>query len=139
MIGMVAGVLTYYGVGMMEALRIDDPVGAFPVHGINGIFGTLAIGLFTTEFGVIYGAGFSQLGIQALGVLAATVFVFPVSLIMFVGIKKVFGLRVSLEIEKAGIDLFLHGIESYPEFTNGAGVGLEGFVTESVPELIAGD
>jgi len=118
-IGMVAGVLTYYGVVLMETLRIDDPVGAFPVHGLNGIFGTLAIGLFATEGGLFYGGGFDQLGTQALGVLAATAFVFPVSLLMFYGIKVFFGLRVPAEVERVGIDAFYHGMTSYPEFTSG--------------------
>ncbi len=118
-IGMVAGVLTYYGVLLMEALRIDDPVGAFPVHGLNGMFGTLSVGLFATQGGLFYGGGFSQLGTQALGVLAAVAFVFPVSLLMFYGIKVFFGLRVPETVERIGIDAFYHGMTSYPEFTSG--------------------
>ena len=64
-IGMVAGVLVYFGTDLMEMLRIDDPVGAFPVHGINGIFGTLAVGLFATSGGLFYGGGLTQLGIRS--------------------------------------------------------------------------
>lgn len=116
LIGVLAGALTYYGVGLMETLRIDDPVGAFPVHGLNGIFGTLAVGLFATDGGLFYGGGFTQLGAQLIGVLAAIAFVFPVSLVMFTVIKSVFGLRVSEDVEIAGIDSFYHGISSYPEF-----------------------
>jgi Amt family ammonium transporter len=117
-IGVAAGVLTYYGVGLMEALRIDDPVGAFPVHGLNGIFGTLANGLFALDVGLFYGGGFGQLGVQALGVVAAIAFVFPLSLGMFAAIKAIFGLRVSEKVEREGIDGFYHGMASYPEFTN---------------------
>lgn len=117
-IGVVAGALVYYGVGLMERLKIDDPVGAFPVHGLNGAFGTLAIGIFAKEGGLLYGGGFDQLGTQALGVGAATLFVFPASLLMFYLIKTFFGLRVSEEIERAGIDGFYHGMASYPEFAS---------------------
>ncbi|MBN2471855.1 MAG: ammonium transporter [Anaerolineae bacterium] len=119
-IGAIAGVLVYYGVDLMETLKIDDPVGAFPVHGINGIFGTLAIGLFATDGGLFYGGGFAQLGVQLVGVLAAIAYVFPISLLMFYIIKKTVGLRVEENIERAGIDGFYHGIASYPEFTPGA-------------------
>jgi Amt family ammonium transporter len=119
LIGVIAGGLTYYGVGLMEALKIDDPVGAFPVHGLNGAFGTLSIGLFATEGGLFYGGGFSQLGTQALGVASAAAFVFPAALLMFYLIKITVGLRVPAEVERAGIDGFYHGMASYPEFTSG--------------------
>ncbi|MBN1680104.1 MAG: ammonium transporter [Anaerolineae bacterium] len=118
LIGVIAGVLVYYGVGLMETLKIDDPVGAFPVHGINGIFGTLSVGLFATEGGLFYGGGFDMLGTQALGVVAATLYVFPVSLLMFAAIKRFFILRVPAEVERMGIDGFYHGTMSYPEFTS---------------------
>jgi Amt family ammonium transporter len=118
LIGVIAGVIVYFGVGVMESLRIDDPVGAFPVHGMNGIFGTIAVGLFATEGGLFYGGGADLLGTQILGVAAAIAYVFPVSLVMFVAIKQFHGLRVPPEVEKAGIDGFYHGTESYPEFTS---------------------
>ena len=118
LIGVIAGALTYFGVLLMEALKIDDPVGAFPVHGINGAFGTLAIGLFATDVGLFYGGGAEQLGTQAIGVLAATAFVFPVSYAMFKLIDKFHGLRISEAVERAGIDGFYHGMSSYPEFTS---------------------
>ena len=116
-IGVIAGALTYYGVGLMETLKIDDPVGAFPVHGLNGIFGTLSVGLWAVDTGLFYGGGLAQLGAQALGVLAATAYVFPVSLGMFALIKLTVGLRIAPEIEESGIDAVYHGMESYPEFT----------------------
>lgn len=119
-IGVGAGALVYYGVGLMELLKIDDPVGAFPVHGLNGMFGTVAIGLFATEGGLFYGGGADLLLTQVIGVLAACAYVFPVSMVMFYAIKRFAGLRVAPEIERAGIDGFYHGTTSYPEFTPGA-------------------
>jgi Amt family ammonium transporter len=116
-IGVIAGAITYYGVDLMERLKIDDPVGAFPVHGLNGIFGVLAIGIWGVDgLGLLHGGGFSQLGIQALGLVAATVWTLPLAFLMFYLIDKTIGLRVPEEVEIAGIDLEYHGIGSYPEF-----------------------
>lgn len=116
-IGAIAGTITYYGVGLMERLRIDDPVGAFPVHGLNGIFGVLAIGIWGVDgLGLLHGGGLTQLGIQAVGLLACTVWTLPLSFLMFYAIDRTVGLRVSPEVEAAGIDLAFHGIQSYPEF-----------------------
>jgi Amt family ammonium transporter len=101
----------------MERLRIDDPVGAFPVHGFNGIFGVLAVGIWGVDgIGLLHGGGFTQLGVQALGILACTVWTLPLAFLMFYVIDKTIGLRVSPEVEASGIDLFYHGVESYPEF-----------------------
>ncbi len=117
MIGVIAGVITYYGVDLMEKLKIDDPVGAFPVHGLNGIFGVLAVGIWGVDgIGLLHGGGFTQLGIQALGLVAAVVWTVPLSFLMFYLINKTLGLRISKEVEIAGIDLEYHGIGSYPEF-----------------------
>lgn len=137
LIGAISGVWTYYGVQLMERLCVDDPVGAFTCHGINGIFGTLAVGLWATDTGLFYGGGWRQLGVQALGDVAVIAFVLPVSLLMFAAIKGLVGLRVPPEIESAGLDLALHGIESYPEF---AGVELHGIrIGDSRPaESMAG-
>lgn len=123
-IGILAGAITYYGVGLMEKVHIDDPVGAFPVHGMNGMFGVLSIGIWGVDgLGLLHGGGFTQLGVQALGVLACIAYVLPIAFLLFLGIKYTIGLRVSPETEAAGIDLEYHGIESYPEF---AGVELRG-------------
>jgi len=123
-IGLIAGAISYYGVFLMEKLKIDDPVGAFPVHGLNGAFGVLAVGIWGVDgMGLLYGGGFTQLGIQALGIITCIAFVFPVALALFLGIKYTIGLRVSPEVESVGIDLEYHGVESYPEF---AGVELHG-------------
>ena len=135
LIGLIAGAISYYGVGLMEKLHIDDPVGAFPVHGLNGIFGVLAVGIWGVDgLGLLYGGGFTQLGIQSIGILACIAFVLPISFLLFLGIKHTIGLRVSSEVEATGIDLAYHGIESYPEF---AGVELHG-ITISTPELVEG-
>ena len=116
-IGLIAGAISYYGVGLMERLRIDDPVGAFPVHGLNGIFGVLAVGIWGVDgVGLLHGGGFAQLGIQAVGLIACTVWTLPLSFAMFYAIDKVIGLRVAPEVERRGIDLHYHGVQSYPEF-----------------------
>ena len=117
MIGVVAGVITFYGVELMEKVRIDDPVGAFPVHGMNGIFGVLAVAIWGVDgLGLLHGGGFAQLGIQIVGLLAATLWTLPLSFLIFYILKRTIGLRVSEEVEISGLDLPFHGIESYPEF-----------------------
>ncbi len=137
LIGAIAGAITYFGVGIMERLRIDDPVGAFPVHGMNGIFGVLAVGIWGQDgLGLISGGGFAQLGVQAVGVLACIAFVFPVAYLMFQGIKNTIGLRIKDSVEATGIDLEYHGIESYPEF---AGIELHGITITPYGEPKAGN
>ena len=119
----------------MERLRIDDPVGAFPVHGMNGMFGILSVGIWGIDgLGLLHGGGFTQLGIQALGIGSCICFVFPIAYLLFLAIKNTVGLRVSPAVETTGIDLEFHGIESYPEF---AGVELHGITISSVK--VSGD
>jgi ammonium transporter, Amt family len=123
-IGAIAGVIVVYGVLAIEKL-IDDPVGALSAHGLAGIWGTLACGIFTSprlaEFnavgdaGLWYSGSFSQLGAQALGVAVAFGCVFTVSFGIFFLIKKTIGLRVSAEEEDAGLDISEHGMYGYPE------------------------
>ncbi|MBE2198995.1 MAG: ammonium transporter [Anaerolinea sp.] len=116
-IGAIAGAISYFGVDLMEKLKIDDPVGAFPVHGLNGIFGVLAVGIWATDgVGLLHGGGFAQLGLQLLGLLVCTAWTLPLAFGMFYAIDKVIGLRVPAAVEAAGIDLAYHGIGSYPEF-----------------------
>ncbi|MCB8968483.1 MAG: ammonium transporter [Ardenticatenaceae bacterium] len=122
-IGAIAGAISYFGVDLMEKLKIDDPVGAFPVHGLNGIFGTLAVGIWAVDgVGLLHGGGFAQLGVQLVGLLACTAWTLPLAFGMFYAIDKIIGLRVPAAVEVAGIDMAYHGIGSYPEFT---GYGLE--------------
>ncbi len=121
-IGGVGGVIVVLGALLLDRLRIDDPVGAVPVHGMNGIWGTLAIGLFATDSGLFYGHGVKQLGVQALGTFAVSAFVLVTMGIVFAAIKYTYGLRVSKEEELRGLDIGEHGLEAY--------AGFQIFVTE---------
>jgi Amt family ammonium transporter len=123
-IGAVAGVIVVLGVYAIDKY-IDDPVGALSAHGLAGIWGTLACGLFTHpelakynavgKGGLVYTGSFHQLGAQALGVAVVFAFVFVVSYSTFWVIKKTYGLRVSAEEEDAGLDISEHGMYGYPE------------------------
>ena len=125
-IGAVAGVIVVVGVLAIDKL-LDDPVGALSAHGLAGIWGTLACGLFTTprlaqyngfgdpDGGLFYSGSFAQLGHQALGVVVAFSFVFAASFGTFWVIKKLYGLRVSEDQEDAGLDISEHGMYGYPE------------------------
>jgi Amt family ammonium transporter len=121
-IGLVAGVLVVFGADWLNRLRIDDPVGAFPVHGLCGIWGTLAVGLFgqkalgSPSDGLFYGGGFGQLGSQALGVVACLTFVAVSMWLVFKVIASTIGLRVSRETELRGLDVDEHGVDSYSGF-----------------------
>ena len=116
-IGLIAGVLVVFSVLFIDrVLKIDDPVGAVSVHGVNGAFGTLAVGLFNVDGGLFYGGGFKLLGIQALGVVTAFVWAFGLGLILFYIIKKTVGLRVTEEEELQGLDIGEHGMEAYSGF-----------------------
>ena len=115
-IGLVAGVLVVLAIVGIERIGIDDPVGAIAVHGIAGIWGVLAVGLFEFEAGLFTGGGAGQLGVQAVGVLAIAAWVFVMSSIVFRVINAIWGLRVSEEEELAGLDTLEHGALAYPEF-----------------------
>jgi len=121
-IGIIGGVIVVFGVGLLDRLNIDDPVGAFPVHGMNGIWGTLSVGIFGQKAlglasdGLIYGGGFKQLGIQSLGAASATIFAVAIMGLVFYVIKITIGLRVSKEEEARGLDIGEHGMESYAGF-----------------------
>ncbi len=106
---MVEAVLTF------DKLRLDDPVGALSVHLVNGIWGTLAVGLFNTTTGLFYGGGAAQLTTQAIGVAAVGACAFTVSLILWAAVKAVLGLRVTPEEEYLGLDKSEMGLEAYPE------------------------
>lgn len=123
-IGAVAGVLVVVCVLAIDR-KLDDPVGALSAHGIAGVWGTLACGLFTNpayaeynavgEGGLFYTGSFHQLGVQALGVVTVFGFVFVASFVTFWVIKKTYGLRVTAEEEDAGLDISEHGMYGYPE------------------------
>lgn len=112
-IGLVAGIWVVVVVEVLDLkLHIDDPVGAVGVHFANGIWGTLAVGLFATDTGLFYGGGFRQLGVQALGIAAILAYTTVMMLITFTFIKKFHGLRVSPEEEISGLDSVEHGLAS---------------------------
>jgi Amt family ammonium transporter len=121
-IGAIAGILCVFSVSWLDHLRIDDPVGAVPVHCINGIWGTLAVGLFgqaalgAPNNGLFYGGGFLQLGIQALGTFTVALFTVAAMGLIFKTIDALVGLRVSEEEELRGLDIGEHGMESYSGF-----------------------
>ncbi len=120
-IGAVAGLLVVFGVWFLDyKLHIDDPVGAVAVHCLNGIWGTIAVGLFATTsapgndsvVGLFYGGGFKQLGIQLIGFGAVAVWTAVTITIAFLIIKAVIGLRASQEEEIIGLDSCEHGLTS---------------------------
>ncbi|MBQ1710859.1 MAG: ammonium transporter [Treponema sp.] len=117
-IGIVAGILVVVVVeGLDLKLHIDDPVGAVGVHLANGIWGTIADGLFNVESGLFYGGGFKHLGVQCLGEIAIVAWTTVCMIIAFALIKKFHGLRASREEEVVGLDKLEHGIDSaYGDF-----------------------
>ncbi len=118
MVGLVAGILVVVAVEVIDIkFKIDDPVGAIAVHCVNGIWGTLACGLFCTETGLFYGGGFHQLIVQAIGIVAVIVWTVVTMTITFWAIKKFHGLRVSEEEEILGLDVTEHALaSSYADF-----------------------
>ena len=116
-IGFIGGVLVVFSVSFIDSLKIDDPVGAFSVHGTCGIWGTLAVGLFNTDAGLFTGHGPAQLGLQFLGVIVYAVFTIVASLIAWSVIGAIFGgIRVTEKEEIEGLDIGEHGMEAYPDF-----------------------
>lgn len=121
-IGSLAGIIVVFSVEFFDKiLHIDDPVGAISVHGVCGAFGTIAVGLFAYRpddglLGLFYGGGAGLLGVQALGVLTAFVWVTLTSGALFLIIKVTTGLRVTENEEMRGLDMEEHGSESYHGF-----------------------
>jgi Amt family ammonium transporter len=114
-IGAIGGAIVVYGALLLEKLKIDDPVSAVPVHLFNGIWGTLAIGIFGTEgIGSLMTGDTGQIIAQLIGVVSVGVWCIVTGLILFYGIKAFNGLRVSAEEEIQGLDLLEHGTEAYP-------------------------
>lgn len=119
-IGLVAGALVVESVLTFDRLHIDDPVGATSVHLVNGIWGTLAVGLFANPavqadvVGLFHGGGFSQLGVQAVGVVAVGVFTAALAAVLWGLTKAILGMRVSPDEEYIGLDKSEMGLEAYP-------------------------
>ena len=109
-IGLIAGILLVFSIEFIDTkLHVDDPVGASSVHGVCGIFGTLATGLFALDGGAFYGGGWGFYGAQCLGVLAIDLWAAAAGVVLFFGIKKIAGLRVDKRIEEEGLDIYEHG------------------------------
>ena len=111
-IGAIAGVLVVFSILFFDRIKIDDPVGAISVHGVCGVWGTIAVGLS------FFNGGNEELSLmtQLIGTLAICGFAFVVSLIIFGLIKAIFGIRVGAEEEEEGLDIGEHGQEAYPNF-----------------------
>ena len=130
-IGFIGGMLAVFSTGFFNKLRIDDPVGALPVHLIGGIWGTIAVGLFSIgpginswhsetsgpALGFLVGGSIQPVLIQSAGIAIVAIFVGASTLISWFILRSIFGLRVSHHAESVGLDLSEHGLEAYPEFS----------------------
>jgi ammonium transporter, Amt family len=122
-IGFIAGILVFTSIRFFENRKIDDPIFALSVHGTAGVWGTLSTGLFATKElatvgkpGLLYGGGFEQLGVQALGVVTCAAYAFIVAFIILTIMNKFMnGIRVTEEEEIIGLDMSEHGSYGYPE------------------------
>ena len=125
-IGFLAAAIAVVAVPLVERLGIDDPIGAVAVHGLAGVWGTLATGIFavpalasnlaTGSGGLVYTGSFHQLGVQALGLAAVGGFTFTASFGCLWTLKRLWGIRVEEHVETAGLDVSEHGMWGYPEF-----------------------
>ena len=127
--GLVGGIIVVFAVSALDSAGIDDPVGAFSVHGVCGIWGTLVIGLWgvagmapdamATGIGLFVGGGISQLGIQAVGCAAYAIWTIVTCWIAWSVIGGLFGgIRVTEKEETEGLDIGEHGMEAYPDFVS---------------------
>lgn len=133
-IGLVDGILVVIVVEFIDQkLKIDDPVGAVAVHGCNGLWGTVAVGLFDYNNGVFYGGGFHQLGVQVLGVVCIAAYTAVAMTIVFTILKHTIGLRVSAEEEIMGLDIAEHDLASaYADFLPISATTMGGVTTETI-------
>ena len=116
LIGLVSGVLVVYSINFLEKQGLDDAVGAISVHGICGIWGVLAVAIFDTADGLVYGGGTSLFGPQLIGILAIGAWAYGTSFLVFKVIDSTVGLRVTAEEEIAGLDASEHGTSAYGDF-----------------------
>ena len=114
LIGLIAGVVVDLAVVLFDRLKVDDPVGAIAVHGINGLFGTIAVGLFANGDGLIFGGGTSLFLTQVIGVLSIAIFSFSFTFLLMKVLKSTIGIRVTENEENIGLDTVFFGINSYP-------------------------
>jgi Amt family ammonium transporter len=129
-IGLISGIIVMYGIRFNDwVLKVDDPVGAVAVHGYNGLWGLLAVGIFADgTYGGVSGlivGNTSQIVAQAIDLVVVALWAFGTGYILFAVIKRIVGLRVSAEEELEGLDIGEHGYSAYPEFiVPGPGEGL---------------
>ncbi len=125
-IGLVAGLVANLAIPLVARMGIDDPIGAVAVHGLAGVWGTLAVGLFampslaarleTGTGGLVYTGSFHQLGVQAMGIGVVAAFSFTLSFTALWTMKRTVGIRVDEHVEHVGLDISEHGASGYPEF-----------------------
>ena len=116
LIGLVSGVLVVYSINFLEKKGFDDAVGAVSVHGICGIWGVLAVAIFDTTAGLVYGGGATLFLPQLIGILAIGAWAYGTSFLVFKAIDSTVGLRVTAEEEIAGLDATEHGTSAYGDF-----------------------
>jgi Amt family ammonium transporter len=152
LLGGIAGVIVIMGVDLLEYLRIDDPIGAVPVHGICGIWGTLSLGFFASgQFGatgplgpdnsaplkgLFYGGGLQVLKAQFIGSACITLATFGVAMVVMLMVNAIGMLRLPAEMEAYGMDLHEHGISAYPEYVISA-LGAPGGMSQELPSAKA--
>lgn len=152
LLGGIAGVLVILGVDLLEWLRIDDPIGAVPVHGLCGIWGTLSLGLFACGKygasgpiapdnsaalkGLFYGGGLQLLKAQFIGSACITLATFAVAMVVMLAVNATGTLRLPAEAELYGMDLHEHGISAYPEYVISA-LGAPSGMTQELPSVAA--
>ena len=112
--GLIGGVLVVLSILMFDKIRVDDPVGAVSVHGVCGAWGTLAVGLFHRDMGLVLSGDIGQTITQLIGIGSAFGWSFGLSMILFLAIKFTVGLRVGREEEIEGLDIIEHGMYAYP-------------------------
>ena len=148
MLGGVAGVIVMVAADVLEYLRIDDPIGAVPVHGVCGIWGTVSLGLFASGqygatgptgadnsaplAGLFYGGGTTVLMAQVVGSAIVTLSTFSVAMLLMFVVRSMGLLRVSAEGEIEGLDLHEHGISAYPEYVISASAAPAGMPAEAI-------
>jgi Amt family ammonium transporter len=148
LLGGIAGVIVILAVDLLEYLRIDDPIGAVPVHGVCGIWGTLSLGLFASGqygatgplgpdnsaplTGLFYGGGLTVLKAQIIGSACITLATFSVAMVLMLAVNALGMLRLPADMEAYGMDLHEHGISAYPEYVISA-LGAPGGMTQELP------
>jgi Amt family ammonium transporter len=115
-IGAIAGIIVVFSVSFFDSIKIDDPVGAISVHLVNGMWGTLAVGLFAIDGGLFSGGGINQLISQIIGILSIGAFTVAFSAASWLALKAIIGIRVTPEEEMEGLDICEHGMEAYSGF-----------------------